>query len=160
MAGKRDRDTPPDAYNKALSLLVRREHSRRELSRKLRARGIEAEAADAAMDKLAGQGFQDEARFAQSLVRSRANGGHGPVRIRAELATHGLPSELIASAMEACETDWAQSAQAVLERRHTSAELADPNKRRKAVEFLLRRGFALDMAYAVVAQMRAGDDEA
>lgn len=160
MAGKRDRDTPPDAYNKALSLLVRREHSRRELSRKLRARGIEAEAADAAMDKLAGQGFQDEGRFAQSLVRSRANGGHGPVRIRAELATHGLTGDVIANAMEACETDWAQSAHAVLERRHSQADLADPVKRHKAVEFLLHRGFALDLAYATVARLRAGDDEA
>ena len=138
----------PDAYQKALELLVRRDHSRRELGRKLAARGIDRDAADAAMDKLAGQGFQDEKRFADMLARSRAAGGHGPIRIRAELATHGLAREVIDAALDSCEIDWTESARAQLSRRYSASDLADPAKRRKAVEFLLRRGFELSVAYA------------
>jgi regulatory protein len=144
------RNKPPDAYQKALELLVRREHSRRELGRKLSARGIEREAADAAMDKLAAQGFQDEQRFAEMLARSRAAGGHGPIRIRAELAMHGLAREVIDAALDRCGTDWADSARALMNRRYSATDLADPAKRRKAVEFLLRRGFEISVAYAAV----------
>ena len=49
---------------RALGLLVRREHSKKELNRKLQARGIEPEAAQAAVERLAGEGWQDDVRFA------------------------------------------------------------------------------------------------
>lgn len=149
-SGQSDRSATPDAYQKALELLVRREHSRRELGRKLTARGIDRDAADAAMDKLAAQGFQDETRFAEMLVRSRAAGGHGPLRIRAELATHGLEREMIENALESCDRDWAESAREQLSRRYSAQDLDNPVKRRKAVEFLLRRGFEQAVAYAAV----------
>ncbi len=84
---------------RALGLLVRREHSRKELARKLAARGIEADEAAAAVDRLADEGWQNDARFAESLVRSRAASGYGPVRIRAELGTHGLDRDAVAAAM-------------------------------------------------------------
>jgi regulatory protein len=147
---KSGNSAPPEAYQKALELLVRREHSRRELGRKLTARGIQHDAADAAMDKLAAQGFQDEQRFADMLARSRAAGGHGPIRIRAELAMHGLAREVAEAALESCATDWAESAHTLVGRRYSAADLADPAKRRKAVEFLLRRGFEQSVAYAAV----------
>jgi len=85
---------------RALGLLVRREHSRKELTRKLQARGIENEAAEAAVSKLAEAGWQDDTRFAENLVRIRANTGYGPIHIRAELGTHGLDSDQIAAAMD------------------------------------------------------------
>lgn len=95
---------------RALGLLVRREHSRKELTRKLQARGIETEAAVAAVDTLSEAGWQDDTRFAENLVRIRANTGYGPIHIRAELGTHGLDSEQIALAMDTFEGDWAENA--------------------------------------------------
>src|SRR5690606_41972184 len=51
---------------RALSLLVRREHSRPELTRKLLARGVaEADAAEA-VARMAEAGWQDDQRFARS----------------------------------------------------------------------------------------------
>ncbi|MFY2764366.1 regulatory protein RecX [Arenimonas sp. MALMAid1274] len=148
----------PEAYQKALELLVRREHSRRDLKRKLGLRGADSAEADAAIEKLAGLGFQDDARFASSFARDRASAGYGPVRIRQELAGHGLDRDQVQCALDTCDTDWRQSARMQVDRRFRSAELADPARRRKAVEFLLRRGFDQDSAQAAVRPSMDEDD--
>ena len=142
--------TPPDAYQKALELLVRREHSRRDLKRKLGLRGADPEEAAAAVDKLAGLGYQDDSRFAASFARDRAAAGYGPVRIRQELAGHGLDREQVETALAACERDWPELAKLQITRRFRPAELEDPARRRKALDFLMRRGFDQDSAWAAV----------
>ncbi len=149
-AGRSKKDRPePSAYQRALGLLVRRDHSRRELSRKLRARGVEREDADAALLVLARQDFQNDARFAEALARTRAGAGYGPRYIRAELGTHGLAREDIENAMQACDTDWTDSARRLVARRYGSKDLTDPAVRRKAGDFLLRRGFDQKAAAAI-----------
>lgn len=135
--GRRVEQTP---VQRALGLLVRREHSRNELTRKLTARGIEREDAEAAVDKLSEAGWQDEARFAHSLVRNRAAAGYGPLHIRAELGTHRLPDELVRQAMDDYDGDWADNARDLVRRRFP-AGLDDPARRRKAADLLVRRGF-------------------
>lgn len=126
---------------RALGLLVRREHSRKELTRKLQARGIETEAAVAAVDTLSEAGWQDDTRFAENLVRIRANNGYGPIHIRAELGTHGLDSEQIALAMDTFEGDWAENARDLVCRRFGEAGPQELPQRRKAADLLARRGF-------------------
>ncbi|MET4614670.1 regulatory protein [Stenotrophomonas sp. 2619] len=126
---------------RALGLLVRREHSRKELTRKLQARGIETDAAVAAVDTLSEAGWQDDTRFAENLVRIRANTGYGPIHIRAELGTHGLDSEQIALAMDTFEGDWAENARDLVCRRFGEAGPQELPQRRKAADLLARRGF-------------------
>lgn len=126
---------------RALGLLVRREHSRKELTRKLQARGIETEAAVAAVATLSEAGWQDDTRFAENLVRIRANTGYGPIHIRAELGTHGLDSEQIALAMDTFEGDWAENACDLVCRRFGEAGPQELPQRRKAADLLARRGF-------------------
>lgn len=133
--------TPLTPVQRALGLLVRREHSRRELTRKLTARGVEEDEAASAVERLAGEGWQDDARFAEFLVRSRANAGYGPLYVRAELGTHGLGSELVAAAMEAFEGDWTDIARDLVRRRFGPAGPIDLAQRRKAADLLARRGF-------------------
>lgn len=147
----------PSAYQRALGLLVRREHSRRELKRKLGARGIAAEEADSALSVLAKQDFQNDQRFAEALVRSRIVAGHGPMRIRAELASHGIDRAGIEAALEMAGHDWLGSAQSLLQRRFPAPRLSDPAQRRKAVDFLLRRGF--EQGTARLALGRVAEDE-
>jgi regulatory protein len=151
MAERRNNDaSDPGAYQRALGLLVRREHSRQELSRKLKAKGVEPEEAAVALEKLARQDFQNDERFAAALARTRAAAGYGPVRIRSELSTHGLPRAAIEAALDACERDWPASARALVIRRYAGKNLADPALRRKAIDFLLRRGFEQKSAFAAV----------
>ena len=152
--GKRRRPELTPAQ-RALGLLVRREHSRKELTRKLTARGIEAEDAQAAVERMTAEGWQDDARFAELLVRSRANNGYGPLRIRAELGMHGLDRDTVVVAMETYDGDWTENARD-LARRRFPGRLDDRAIQRKAADFLLRRGFSGDQVRAAV---RLDDDE-
>ncbi|WP_394004597.1 regulatory protein RecX [Luteimonas sp. WGS1318] len=145
---RRRREATP--AQRALALLVRREHSKPELQRKLIARGISDHEAEAAVATMADAGWQDDARFAASLARARVMGGYGPVRIEAELAVHGLASDVIAGAFQALEdegdADWPARALDLLERRFDAVVLADDMAaRRKAGDFLLRRGFGAEV---------------
>lgn len=154
---RRPESTPAQ---RALGLLVRREHSRQELTRKLQARGIADEEAQAAVERMSQAGWQDDSRFACALARTRAAAGHGPLRIRAELATHGLEAAAIEAAFAALAEsggdDWAARARELLVRRHGSPGHLDLAAQRKAADFLLRRGFDGD---SIRAALRAASDD-
>ena len=137
----------------AVGLLSRREHSARELKRKLEARGIQSSEVDAALERLQKAGLQDEQRFAESLLRQRVMAGYGPYYLRAELATHGLAEslidQLIEQLTEAGEIDWTAVAADLVKRRF-SAGLSDPKQRRRAQSLLHRRGFDAETAREVL----------
>ena len=137
--GRRFKEQTP--VQRALGLLVRREHSKKELNRKLQARGIEPEAAQAAVERLVGEGWQDDVRFAASVVRNRASSGYGPLHIRAELGTHGLDSDAVSAAMATFEGDWTENALDLIRRRFGEDGPVDLAQRRKAAYLLARRGF-------------------
>lgn len=156
---------PVPAYQRGLGLLVRREHSATELKRKLRGKGVEADELDAALEALQRQGFQDDRRYAEALIRSRALAGQGPVRIRAELRMNGVPSADADAAFEAAEAgglDWEAVAARVAARFLPALGAAGPGpeaikQRHRAVGFLLRRGFSQEQARHALA-LRPADD--
>ena len=129
------------AYDKALGLLARREHSRRELKTKLRQGGYAGEETIAAIDRLGEQQYQDDDRFAEVLLRSRIAQGYGPMRLRVELKSHGVAEARIRELLAAAEVDWDVSAAAQLRHRYAKAGVADPAERARRAQFLLRRGF-------------------
>lgn len=137
----RAEDSRPDPYRQALGLLVRREHSRSELQRKLRARGADPEAAANALETLREQGYQDDARFAEMLVRTRINGGYGPLHIRAELGTHRIDPEIAQQVLLETAPDWGELAIQALKRRYGARVAADRAENLKRGQFLQRRGF-------------------
>lgn len=144
---RKRRRPEPTPGQRALALLVRREHSRKELARKLAVRGIDRDEAQAAVDRMTAEGWQSNDRFAEQLVRSRANNGQGPLRIRAELSTHGLDRDAVAAAFDAYDGDWTDNARDLVRRRFPGA-LDDRMLQRKAAEFLVRRGFTGDQVRA------------
>ncbi|GLQ94228.1 regulatory protein RecX [Dyella acidisoli] len=131
----------PSAYNKALGLLARREHSRKELRQKLDRNGYARDEAGDALDRLGEQHYQDDERFAEALIRNRSAQGYGPMRLRAELKSHGLSDARIRGLLDAAEIDWAESAAAQLRRRYGAQGTTDPAERARRAQFLLRRGF-------------------
>jgi regulatory protein len=150
----------PSAYDKALGLLARREQSRRELRRKLDRGGYAGEEAAAALARLAEQRYQDDERFAGMLLRNRAGQGYGPLRIRAELKTHGLADAAIRRLLDEAEVDWNASAAAQLRRHYGGKAAADPAERARRAQFLLRRGFsAATVRYVTHAEVDDADEE-
>ncbi len=142
-AGPTRPDKPKrSAYDKALGLLVRREHSRKELKTKLRQGGYDGDETVAALDRLGEQHYQDDDRFAEVLLRSRIAQGYGPLRLRVELRSHGVPDARIRELIDEADTDWDALAAAQLRRRHGAAGSADYAERARRAQFLLRRGFA------------------
>jgi regulatory protein len=133
--------TKPSAYNKALGLLARREHSRRELRQKLDRGGYARDETSDALDRLGEQHYQDDERFAEALIRNRASQGYGPMRLRAELKSHGLTDARIRSLLDAAQIDWTESAAAQLRRRYGAVGTTDAAERARRAQFLLRRGF-------------------
>ena len=141
MARKRDEKTQVSAYDKALTLLVRREHSARELKLKLARRGFDAAESAASIDRLQSKDFQNDARFSEMLVRSRIEGGYGPRWIVAELKTHGIAEPTARDLIDAAKPDWPVLIPRQLRRRYGSKPAANLAERAKRATFLLRRGF-------------------
>jgi regulatory protein len=129
------------AYNKALGLLARREHSRRELRQKLARSGYARDEAGEALDRLGEQHYQDDGRFAETLIRHRSSQGYGPMRLRAELKSHGLSDARIRDLLDAADIDWTEYAAGQLRRRYGAAGTTDAAERARRAQFLLRRGF-------------------
>ena len=136
------KDKPPlPPRDRALGLVSRREHSARELKRKLQQKGVTAEEAVDVVDEMGERNYQSDARFAESLVRRRALDGYGPVRIRAELASHGVVREAATSAIAAADVDWMQIAKRVFSAKYRDTEAADHKERHKRAAWLAARGF-------------------
>ena len=139
-----DRPARPkrSAYDKALGLLARREHSRKELKTKLRLGGYDGDETATALDQLGAQHYQDDDRFAEVLLRSRIAQGYGPLRLRVELKSHGVPDVRIRELLEEADADWDAIAAAQLRRRYSATGGADHAERARRAQFLLRRGFS------------------
>ena len=125
----------------ALDLLARREHSRRELTRKLVARGFPDEVIAPTLDELERSGTLAEARFTESFVRSRVAKGQGPARIRAELAQRGVAGEEVDGALREAQVDWRETIRAVRRKRFGPELPRDYRERARQARFLEYRGF-------------------
>jgi regulatory protein len=91
-------------YDAAVRLLAVRAHSERELGDKLRRRGFDAVAIDAAMARLREHGYLDDAAFARSLVRLRA-GRRSRAAMAAELIAKGIDRAIATEALADIDSD-------------------------------------------------------
>ena len=138
---KPDVTDPAACERAALDLLARREHSRRELERKLGARGFPDEMIAATLDALERSGELAATRFTESFIRARAAKGQGPARIRAELAERGIDREQAAELLRAAAIDWAAVASSVRDKRFGARPPTDFKERARQARFLEYRGF-------------------
>lgn len=126
-------------YDRAVRLLVRREHSRFELTNKLRARGYTAQDVDDALDALAEQGYLSHTRFAEMVTDSRLRQGYGDERIWHELRTHAIAEEIVIDVLAAVDGHrWRQSMTDQLQRKFGD-EQPEASVRR---HHLRQRGFS------------------
>ena len=128
----------------ALRLLATREHSRKELRRKLEAKAEEGDDVEAVLDRMVETGLQSDARFAESFVRSRS-GRLGAARIRRELSDRGVAEDLAATALdEVLVDDELSRARSVWGKKFGQAP-ADRQDWARQARFLQSRGFSADV---------------
>ena len=140
------------ARDKALDLLARRPHFRRELEKKLAARGYpEAEVA-VTLDRLVADGLLDDASTAADFVDSKLRrGGIGSRRLRSDLTGRGVEPDAAAEALKQLppEEELLQ-ARAAAERWLRNRSLAEERDRAALARFLERRGFGLPIVYRIL----------
>lgn len=137
---KTERKPPArSAAEAALALLARREHSRRELERKLAERGYGPEEIALALDAATAEGYLSDERAAAAQLRAGLARGHGPLKIRARLASVGLAE--VEPDAEGEMIDWIARARAVADKRFGDALPADRAEWARRARFLAQRGF-------------------
>ena len=146
----------PSLKGRALRLLAGREHSRKELERKLAQHETEPGQLQAALDELQAKGFIDEQRVVDSLVHRRA-GRLGAARIRQELQAKGVDTERVAAAVAGLRATELERARDVW-RRKFGVVPADAAQRAKQARFLIARGFSAESVRRVLAWDPAEDD--
>lgn len=135
-----------------VDLLARRDHSKKELLRKLRQRGFSSDLAEATIDEMEDRGYQDDRRFAESWVRSAMRkSGRGRRYLIATLTERGVETEIAEEVTDEYETEhpgcFAQAlehaiASIVGKRPSGIVDLTDREKR-NAITRLIRRGFSM-----------------
>ncbi|WP_027016970.1 recombination regulator RecX [Comamonas composti] len=143
---------------RALKLLAQREHSRRELERKLAPHVQEGEDLAAVLDALEQRGFISEQRVAESIVHSKA-ARFGTARLTQELRNKGLDDELVRATAEQLRATELERAHAVWRQRFGTLP-GDAKEKARQLRFMASRGFALSDASRILREaMDAASDD-
>lgn len=137
-------------FDQALSLLSHREHSKKELTTKLKTRGHEDEEIEAIIERLEEINYLNDERFAEIFVRSRISKPLGASRIQQELIQKGINSELAKNAISEANADWFELAKQLKERRFGEEVSTDFKEKAKQSRYLQYRGFDFEqIKYAI-----------
>ena len=129
-----------EIYNKALDLLSRREHSRKELYLKLTKRFKSQEDINLILERLGEKNLLSDSRFAEEYVQARRKKNFGPIKISAELEKRGVKESLITNEIDRFD-DWEDLAELCFKKRFPDGVSNDFHKLQKQKNFLLNKGF-------------------
>lgn len=143
------------ARSAALSSIAHRARTTGEISRMLTTKGFESALVEDTVASLVASGLLDDAAYARAYAQARFQGpGHGPARIRQDLQRRGVARDVIDVALADLEDaeDLGARARRDAEKRWLSlASETDVRKRKKkTLDFLVRRGFSFDDARQAV----------
>ncbi len=128
------------AYNCAVSLLSRRDHSKKELFTKLKEKGY-SKGAQAAIERLEAGGYVDDERFcrlyAAELVRLK---GYGKRRVEQELYRKGIDRDTVYNVLE--EISFDNDALIDIIKRRYLDKMTDEKGRQRAFNALMRLGYS------------------
>ena len=134
-------------------MLARREHTRRELARKLAADADDPVEIERLLDELEARGWLSETRVAEQLIHTRRR-RFGARRIERDLRGKGVSEEAVAAALPQLKEGELEAARGVWRRKFgrlpTSAA-----ERAKQIRFLQGRGFELEVIFKVI---KGGDE--
>jgi regulatory protein len=138
-------DTPAQLKARALRFLVRREHSRMELVRKLAPHAESEAALNAVVDLLQSKKQLSDERFAEERARSLSR-KYGAAMIRQDLKERGVAEEIV----ERVSADGdLERARAILSRKYRQPATAREELAKRA-RFLQSRGFSYEVIRSVL----------
>lgn len=126
---------------RAFDLLSRRDHSERELAKKLREKGAVLDEIPPLLEDLKERRFLDDARFAENFVRFRVGKAWGLLRYRQELLVRGVGKNIIDTVLQ----DLPEVGEEALKEKLSALVLREIRKGRpeqKIMASFLRRGFS------------------
>ena len=151
MKDRQEPDSPAELRARALRLLARREHSRRELEGKLAPHAGSSEDLQALISGLKQKNQFSEERYAEERARKLSR-KYGAARIRQDLKAKGVPAELIARLSSS--EDELQKAKAILERKYR-APATTREEKAKRMRFLQSRGFSSEVIFTLLSARNA-----
>jgi len=131
-----------------LRLLARREHSRRELARKLESGDADPGELTALLDDLERCGWLSEQRLAEQHL-AKAKGRYGARRVLNDLRGKGVAGEVLARAATQLKASELENARAVWRKRFGRPP-GDLKERARQARFLQGRGFSAEVIRQVV----------
>ncbi len=132
------------AFDSAVRLLSRREHSRVELYDKLKQKGYNPIEIKNALEECQRLDLQNDYRFVEIYSRSRIRQGYGPLKISQELSSKGVDKELIHQFLQQEEDNWLAYALDVWQKKSKGQFDLSFEELQKQQRFLLYRGFGMD----------------
>jgi regulatory protein len=134
-------------------MLAMREHSRFELAQKLGKKSEDNALIVQVLNRLENDNLLDDQRFAQMFIRSKANSGFGPYKIKQELQAKGVGKTLIAEALVELDIDWFEKATELYLKRVARVTDIDIKEKHKQSRYLQNRGFPSEIARDVVGEL-------
>lgn len=132
--------------------MARREHSRYELVRKLKSKGVHASEVDDLVATLEQEGLQSDEQFIEAFIHSRQTRGYGPLKIQQELRQRGVKADLIHQFLSLQSDEWFVLAQREYDKKFAagSSSRFSNAERAKRVRFLQARGYPNDIIYKII----------
>ena len=141
--------TQPTLRARALRLLGRREFTRQELDKRLRAYAEDLAELQTLLDDLSERGWLSDTRYADALVRKRT-GQYSRRAIAQELKQAGVSEDVTAAALAVADPDEEFAAALALCQRKFRRPPADQKEKARQIRFLQSRGYSLSLALRVL----------
>lgn len=139
------------AVDLAFRFVARRDRTVAEVRRHLERKAVGAAEIDHAVAELADQSYLDDARYAQRFAEDRIElDGWGSDRIERRLVDLGVDREHIAAALRGRDFGTELDAALALLRRRWREPPSTDRDRDRALAFLVRKGYDLELAYDAV----------
>ena len=144
------------ARNYAFLLLKFRLRSEKEILQRLKKKKFDEGIIQETLSFLKEKGFVDDCYFTKVWIESRIKRPLGLRRIRAELQLKGIAGEIIDSQLEEVKKEYSEE-DLVFElakvRIHKLKSIDPQKAKRRTLEYLLRRGFSLDIVLDALNQL-------
>ena len=130
-------------YNKALDIISRREHSKKELTDKLAKKYDIPELVDSVIYGLLEKNLLNDYRYSESYVVARKRKGFGPKKIGYELISRGVNENTVSEVIDA-EGGWNDAALKAFNKKFKAGIGKDFKEQNKQKIFLQNRGFSFE----------------